>query len=103
MIPGELGIDKIKKIYNLLKPHVNKTPLIEANEEINNYFNTKLFFKCEFLQKSGSFKVRGATNSILSLDKESLSKGITAVSAGNHAIAACYVANKFKLIIPEII
>ena len=97
MIHSELGIDKIKNIYKLLQPHVNKTPLLKANEEISNYFNTRLFFKCEFLQKSGSFKVRGATNSILSLNKESLNNGITAVSAGNHAIAACYVASKFKL------
>ncbi len=97
MITSDLSVQKIAKIYDNLEPYVIKTPLIKANEEISKYFNTKLYFKCEFLQKSGSFKVRGATNNILSLDKERLSKGITAISAGNHGIAASYVANLFNL------
>ena len=97
MISNDLSVQKIAKIYDNLEPYVIKTPLIKANEELNKFFNTKLYFKCEFLQKSGSFKVRGATNNILSLDKERLSKGITAISAGNHGIAASYVANQFNL------
>ena len=59
--------------------------------------STNLFFKCEFLQKSGSFKARGAINNIISQDQNKFNKGITAVSAGNHAIAASFVANQFKL------
>ena len=45
----------------------------------------------------GSFKARGAINNILSSDKKDLQNGITAVSAGNHAIAASYVSNIFKI------
>ena len=55
------------------------------------------YLKYECFQKSGSFKARGAINNILSTDKKDLKNGITAVSAGNHAIAASYVANKFNL------
>ena len=99
MISDDLSIQNISKIYDKLKLYVIKTPLIKANLELNNFFNTNLYLKCEFLQKSGSFKVRGATNNILSLDKKKLSKGITAISAGNHGIAASFVSNQFKLIV----
>ena len=53
--------------------------------------------KCEFLQNSGSFKSRGALNNILSIKQDKLKNGITTVSAGNHAIAASYVANLFNI------
>ena len=59
MIPKELSIDNISKVYDLIKPYITLTPLFKANDYINNLFNTKLFFKCEFFQKSGSFKARG--------------------------------------------
>ena len=47
--------------------------------------------------KKWIFKARGAINNILSSDKKDLQNGITAVSAGNHAIAASYVSNIFQL------
>ena len=97
MIPNELNIDGISKIYKSIIPYINKTPLIKANEQLDNFFNTKLYLKCEFFQKSGSFKARGAVNNILSMDNKKLKNGVTAVSAGNHAIAVSYVANLFNL------
>ena len=97
MIPEELSIDKIEKVYKLIKPFINITPLIKANQFIDNNFNTNVYLKFECFQKSGSFKARGAINNILSSNKKDLENGITAVSAGNHAIAACYVANIFNL------
>ena len=97
MIPQELSPDNILKIYKLLKPYINLTPIIQGSQFFNNYFDTELFFKCEFLQKSGSFKSRGAINNILSINKKKLKKGITAVSAGNHAIAASYAADLFNI------
>ena len=97
MISSDLSIQKITEIYTKLKPYVVKTPLIKANKELSEFFNTNLYFKCEFFQKSGSFKVRGAINNILSLDKKKISKGITAISAGNHGIATSFVANQFNL------
>ena len=97
MIPEELSIDKIEKVYNQIKPFINITPLIKANQFIDNNFNTNIYLKFECFQKSGSFKARGAINNILSSDKKDLENGITAVSAGNHAIAVSYVANIFNL------
>ncbi|MFQ5631497.1 MAG: threonine/serine dehydratase [bacterium] len=54
--------------------------------------NTEAFFKLELLQHAGSFKPRGALMNMLSLDKAQLSRGVTAISAGNHAIAVGYAA-----------
>ena len=97
MIPKELSINSVEQVYKNIKPFINVTPLIKANKIIDETFKTNIFLKFECFQKSGSFKARGAINNILSSDKKDLQNGITAVSAGNHAIAASYVSNIFKL------
>ena len=94
---NDLSIDKIQTVYNKLLPYINITPLIEGSLELNNLLNTNIILKFECFQKGGSFKIRAAINNILSIGKKNLEKGITAVSAGNHAIAASYVANLFNL------
>jgi threonine dehydratase len=54
---------------------------------------TEIFFKCENLQKTGSFKIRGATNAIFSLSDEEAAHGIVTHSSGNHGAAvACAAA-----------
>ena len=53
---------------------------------------TEIFLKLELFQHTGSFKPRGALAVMLGLDPQALSKGVTAVSAGNHAIAVSYAA-----------
>ena len=97
MIPEELSIKTIEKVYQNIKPYINTTPLIKANNYIDDTFNSKIYLKYECFQKSGSFKARGAINNILSSNEKELQNGITAVSAGNHAIAASYAANIFNL------
>ena len=97
MIPEELNKKNIENTYKKLFPYIIKTPIIKSSSLMNEIFNTEVFLKLEFLQNSGTFKARGAINNILNIDKKILNKGITAVSAGNHAIATSYVANKFNL------
>ena len=62
-------------------------------------------FKCENLQRGGSFKIRGASNLVLSLGKESLTRGVVAYSSGNHAqataIAAKHVGVPATIVMPE--
>ena len=53
-----------------------------------------LFFKCENFQKSGSFKIRGATNTILQLEKSELKEGLVTASSGNHGAAVSSIATK---------
>ena len=56
-----------------------------------------LFLKLELFQRTGSFKVRGALMNILNADDEAIRHGVTAVSAGNHAIAVAYAAREFSI------
>ncbi len=64
-----------------------------TSEAMNRLSGTRLFFKCENLQKTGSFKIRGAANAILSLSEEDARNGIVTQSSGNHAAAvACAAA-----------
>lgn len=53
---------------------------------------TRVFAKLEFLQRTGTFKARAALATLYSLSPEQLAVGVTAVSAGNHAIATAYAA-----------
>lgn len=86
-----ISINDIKEAKERVRGHVHRTPLI-GSESISGIAGTKLFFKCENLQKTGSFKTRGAFNRILSLPEEVRSRGICCYSSGNHAQAVCYAA-----------
>ncbi len=65
----------------------------------------RTLFKCENLQVGGAFKIRGASNLILSLPKETLARGVVAYSSGNHAqataIAAESVGAPAAIVMPE--
>ena len=67
--------------------------------------NTEVFVKLELLQVTGTFKPRGALSVMLNLDKNQLKRGVTAVSAGNHAIATAYASKAFgttaKVVMPQ--
>jgi threonine dehydratase len=56
-------------------------------------FRTNVFVKYELFQKTGSFKVRGAFNKLLSLSAEERKRGVVAISGGNHAQAVAYASN----------
>jgi threonine dehydratase len=66
---------------------------------------TEVFLKLELFQHTGSFKPRGALLVMLDLDREALARGVTAVSAGNHAIAVAYAAQLLgvtaKVVMPK--
>ena len=81
----------IEIAHERIKPHIHKTPIFKS-DSINSITNAKLFFKCENLQKAGAFKMRGATNAILSLSKDELLNGVATHSSGNHAGALALAA-----------
>ena len=93
----DLEYSIIKKVHKKLSNLVIETPVIKDSSFYNDIFNTNISFKLEFLQNAGCFKVRGALNNVLNLNQKQKEIGITAVSAGNHAIASTYAANKFKI------
>ncbi|RMH20407.1 MAG: threonine/serine dehydratase [Acidobacteria bacterium] len=67
--------------------------------------DTAVFLKLELFQYAGTFKPRGALLNMLALDRDALARGVTAVSAGNHAIAVAYAARTLgttaKVVMPE--
>ncbi len=70
---------------------VRETPLDESGV-LSERTDTTFLLKCEHLQRTGSFKLRGALNRVLLLNDEEREKGIVASSSGNHGIATAYAA-----------
>ena len=74
-----------------IQPFVHRTPVLTC-ETLNRLAGRELFFKCENLQKTGSFKYRGATNAVQKLSAEQASHGVVTHSSGNHAQALALAA-----------
>jgi threonine dehydratase len=78
-------------IYNRVQPHIHKTPVL-SSRLINEIAGCEVYLKCENFQKSGSYKIRGATNAILQLSEEARSRGVVTHSSGNFAQAVSLAA-----------
>jgi threonine dehydratase len=90
-----ISLENVQETAALIQSHVVRTPVVEWwGPEINALIpaDTSIFAKLELFQRSGTFKARGAISNILRLSREQHRCGITAMSAGNHAIAAAYAA-----------
>ena len=75
-----------------IAPRIHRTPIL-TSASLDAMTGARLFFKCENLQKTGSFKIRGATNAIFALSDEEAARGIVTQSSGNHGAAvACAAA-----------
>jgi threonine dehydratase len=73
--------------------HIHRTPVF-TSRFFNEAAGYDVFFKCENLQRAGAFKIRGATNKILSLTAEEKRRGVVAYSSGNHAQAVALAARE---------
>jgi threonine dehydratase len=76
----------IQNARERIAPRIHRTPVM-TSEALDEIAGARLFFKCENLQKTGSFKIRGATNAVLSLSEEEGDRGVVTHSSGNHAAA----------------
>ncbi len=74
-----------------IRPLAKRTPVITSSD-FDAAAGTHVFFKCENLQTGGAFKIRGASNLILSIPPADLPRGVVAFSSGNHAIAVAIAA-----------
>ena len=79
-----------------LKPYTRVTPVF-VRDDFAPLEGTRLEFKFELLQASGTFKARGAFSNMLALDPAARAAGVTAISAGNHAVAVAYAARKLGI------
>ena len=86
-------IDEVRALACKLDEWVVRTPLVRCRN-LETVINTgaELWGKLEFLQQTGTFKTRGALSNVLNIDSDQLAAGVTAVSAGNHAIATAFAA-----------
>lgn len=92
---SDITLNDIRETRARIDPYVVETPVWQwRGREIAQVVGaeTEVFLKLELFQHTGTFKPRGAVNNMLALDKAALERGVTAVSAGNHAIATAYAA-----------
>lgn len=89
----ERGISpaQLERARERLKDRAKITPLLRG-ETLDDMVGAEVYLKPENLQVTGSFKIRGATNKMLTLSQEALNKGVIAASSGNHALGVSYAA-----------
>lgn len=76
-----------------IRDYIIETPLETVPDLLPDH-SSHIFFKLENLQQTGSFKLRGATNKILSLDREQAAKGVIAASNGNHGLGVAAASKR---------
>ena len=86
-----ITLNDIKQARETIAPYVKRTPL-ERSETLSRRLGTNVYINYELFQKTGSFKPRGAFNTILSLTDDERKHGVVAVSGGNHAQGVAYAA-----------
>ncbi|WP_284139177.1 threonine/serine dehydratase [Virgibacillus sp. LDC-1] len=98
---GNLG--DIHKARERIQPFIHQTPILHSSQ-LSKRCQNNIFLKAEHLQKTGSFKIRGAANKVM----QEVAKGttyVTAASSGNHGQAVAYVAQTLgipsTIVVPE--
>jgi threonine dehydratase len=81
----------IQEAHKRIATRIHRTPVLTSSS-LNEMAGAQIFFKCENLQKTGSFKIRGATNAVFSLTDDEARNGVAAPSSGNHAAALSLAA-----------
>ena len=105
---ADLSLADIEATARSLAPFVRETPIWSLQDEAiarRLGSGASLVLKLELFQHAGSFKARGAISVMLGLGPEALARGVTAVSAGNHAIAVAWAARSLgttaKVVMPK--
>jgi threonine dehydratase len=91
-----LTLDQINAAADRLKPVLQPTPVI-ASRMLSDRAGQRVWLKCENLQRTGSFKTRGAYNRIANLSVEDRARGVVAASAGNHAQGVAWAATELGI------
>ena len=96
--------DRIAATYPRIRPYIRETPVIEAEGADFDLGPSRIIFKLESLQHSGSFKARGAFANLLG--RHIPQAGVVAASGGNHGAAVAYAAMRLgvtaKIFVPEV-
>src|SRR5512142_682106 len=99
-----LSYDLIAEAADRLRKRVRRTELIQSHN-LSERLGFPVHFKCENLQRTGSFKIRGALNFMTAQPRENLTRGVITASAGNHAQGVAFSADllgiKATIFMPE--
>jgi threo-3-hydroxy-L-aspartate ammonia-lyase len=79
-----LTLDDVRAAAARLRGKIRRTPVL-TSEALDDASGYQIYFKCENLQRAGSFKIRGALNKLLTLSDDARRRGVVAFSSGNHA------------------
>ncbi|MBR8175827.1 MULTISPECIES: threonine ammonia-lyase [Burkholderia] len=93
---GDFSVADIEAAYVRILPFVVRTPLLES-DALNRAAGARVLVKAESLQKTGSFKFRGACNRVLQIPAALRPRGVVAFSSGNHALAISAVCARFGM------
>jgi len=93
MTAASITLDDIKRARDAIRGHVRHTPLMPS-QSLSDKTGVPVFMKLEIMQDIGAFKIRGATNKLLSLTAEERARGVVAVSTGNHGRGVAAAAKK---------
>jgi threonine dehydratase len=97
--------DRLEDARARVAGSVHRTPLL-GSAYLSRRLSVPVYLKCENLQKTGAFKVRGALNRMLRLTDEERARGVVTISAGNHAQAVAWAATaagvKSVVVMPEL-
>jgi len=88
---GIPDLSALTAAWRRIAPHVHRTPLLR-NSQLGAIAGGEVYLKCENLQRTGSFKIRGAMNAVLSLDASARARGVVTYSSGNHGQALALAA-----------
>lgn len=89
--PPTLRMEAIREAHARIRDKIHRTPVM-TSEVLDRFAGSRLYFKCENLQKAGAFKARGATNAVFLLTEEEAARGVVTHSSGNHAAALARAA-----------
>jgi threonine dehydratase len=92
----KLTLEQFEHAHQTLAEVAVRTPLVKS-DWLTEYNDSPVYFKCENLQRTGSFKLRGAYNMISKLSHEDRKRGVVAASAGNHAQGVAYAARELGM------
>ncbi len=90
-LASQVTIEHIREAAERIRPYVHRTPLASTHT-LSRMTKTRLSLKAENLQRTGSFKARGALNAVLNLTPEQRERGVITLSAGNHGQGLAYAA-----------
>jgi len=86
-----IDLTTVREAHERIRTSIHRTPVLTCRA-IDDLAGTRLFFKCENVQKAGAFKSRGACNAVFSLSEEQARRGVVTHSSGNHAAALARAA-----------